>query len=616
VKKDQPEAAANGSRPVFRSASIIWIALAIGLLAGFGEVGLLWWQKIRWGRMAVNPSYMWLSPLLYGFATLVIGTLMAAVRRLAPRLLSFQAAIFLPLALCAASLLGLKFSGLHPWANAILAAGIGVQGARVISGHAPTVARVARWLALVLMTVTAGLAAYTKGTDWRVERQAWDELPDAEAGSVSVLLLVLDTVGAQHLSLYGYGRPTSPVLEKWARRGVTFDHAISTAPWTLPSHASMMTGLYPHEFAYGWFEPVRTRKLMLAEAFKARGYATGGFVANLIYLGEDYRLNRGFIRYEAARATSGVFIKHAWLMRRAVENRRIRAIIGTDQDPSRPPVTTINRRFLEWHERRAKGRPFFIFLNYFDAHKPYVPPHQVFRRIAGYERTNDLDPLSRYTDESRRNATPAEIRLSRDAYDAAIAKQDSDMGALLDEMERRGMLRNTLVVITSDHGEEFGEHGVYYHGHTLHTAALHVPLVIIGPGVPAGVRVTEPVTLRDIAATVTTLARLSTATAFPGVSLARTWSGESSAPGARSPVISETKRGIRLPDRYPNARHDAHAIVDGALHYIRIDDGREQLFDWFADPGEEHNLLGTAGDSVPVRLRSALQQALASKRAP
>jgi len=460
-------------------------------------------------------------------------------------------------------------------------------------------------------------AAFVGVSRSRAERQAWAELPDAPAGSVSVLLLVLDTVGSQHLSLFGYGRPTSPVLEKWAKRGVTFDHAISTASWTLPSHGSMMTGLYPHEFGYGWLDPVRTRSTMLAEAFRSRGYATGAFVANLIHLGQDRGLNRGFIRYEAARLTPGVFIKHAWLMRATLRNRTLRSLVGTDQDPARPPVTTINRRFLEWHESQAQGRPFFIFLNYFDAHDPYIPPHDVFRRIAGYDRTKDVDPLLRYLRDPRRKAPAAAVRESRDAYDAAIAKQDADMGALLDEMERRGMLRNTVVVITSDHGEEFGEHGVYHHGTNLYASAVHVPLVIFGPGAPAGLRVTEPVTIRDIAATVTSLAHFPTAVAFPGVSLAGTWSDESPATGAGSPVISETKRGINLPDGYQNARDDAHAIVDGPLHYIRINSGREQLFDWFSDPREQHDLLGTpAGDSAAPRLRSALAQVFLNDSAP
>ena len=118
--------------------------------------------------------------------------------------------------------------------------------------------------------------------------------PDAP----NVLLIVLDTVRADHLSLYGYRRPTSPTLERLARRGVRFDEARATAPWTLPSHASLFTGRWPHELGVKWLTPWRGNDPTLAEYLGSRGYATAGFVANTLYCSYDSGLGRGFTRYD------------------------------------------------------------------------------------------------------------------------------------------------------------------------------------------------------------------------------------------------------------------------------------------------------------------------------
>jgi arylsulfatase A-like enzyme len=301
-------------------------------------------------------------------------------------------------------------------------------------------------------------------------------------------------------------------------------------------------------------------------------------------------------------------------MRRTLDLDWLRTLAGSDQAIARPRASAINARFLEWMGKQKPGHPYFAFINYFDAHNPYIPRHDVFRKIAGYDKKDDLDPLSRYSYVTRKNATPGEIRLARDAHDAAIATQDVDMGNLLDAMEARGMLKNTIVVIVSDHGEELGEHALFYHGHATYATTLHVPLVIFGPGIPKSVRISDPVTLRDLAATIAGLTHMPSGS-FPGNSLASFW-GDGAPPADPSPIISETIKGIRLPDNYPTARTGGGSIVVDSLHLVEFENGPRHLFNWYQDPREQNDLMKSpAWAASAATLRSKLQEARAAKTA-
>ena len=149
-----------------------------------------------------------------------------------------------------------------------------------------------------LLGTVAALACFSYGRELLSEHRALRRLPAAIPGAPNVLLIVLDTVRADALSLYGYDRDTSPNLVRLARGGVRFEQARATAPWTLPSHASMFTGRWPHQLDIGTFRPLDARSPTLAEVLGARGYVTAGFVANPIFCHADYGLARGFLHYE------------------------------------------------------------------------------------------------------------------------------------------------------------------------------------------------------------------------------------------------------------------------------------------------------------------------------
>src|SRR5262249_43123739 len=193
----------------------------------------------------------------------------------------------------------------------------------------------------------------------------------------------------------------------------------------------------------------------------------------------------------------------------------------------RKAAAVVNRELLEWLSRRTQAeRPFFAFLNYFDAHLPYQLPAGRFHRF-GIEPADDHQRLliQHWWDLDKTTVSPKGVAFAVDAYDDCIADLDEQLGKLVDELERRGVLEQTWLIITSDHGESFGEHaGVFCHGTSLYETELHVPLLVIPPaGGTTKQAITEPVSLRDLAATIVDVVGLDPGARLPGVSLAQFW---------------------------------------------------------------------------------------------
>ena len=201
-----------------------------------------------------------------------------------------------------------------------------------------------------------------------------------------------------------------------------------------------------------------------------------------------------------------------------------------------------------------------------------------------------------------------------DAYDGGLAHLDALIGELLDDLEQRGVLDNTVVVITSDHGEEFAEHGVYEHGYSLYKAGVHVPLIVVAPQrAPASLRVATPVSLRDLAATIVDVMGLGADAPFPGGSLAGFWRaddlGVSADRAGLSPLLSEVSPSPRQPDWFPSSKGEMKALVHQGLRYIRNGDGSEELYDFAADPWEQNDLAALPGRQQDLAgARAALER--------
>ncbi len=209
--------------------------------------------------------------------------------------------------------------------------------------------------------------------------------------------------------------------------------------------------------------------------------------------------------------------------------------------------------FLGWLRQRRPDRPFFAFLNYFDAHEPYIPP-------PGYAGRSGISPkpprdyqfLIDYMAMDKSSITKRDIQMARDCYDDCIAFLDEQLGWLLDEIRRQGLLDNTVVIITADHGEAFGDHDLFGHATGAHLDEIGVPLVILSPGAPAGRVVDSPVSLRDLPATVLDQLRLSADSPFPGRSLSAYWRSDPGAylkepPAQLSPsMLARSSSNLRL----------------------------------------------------------------------
>jgi arylsulfatase A-like enzyme len=551
-------------------------SVAVGsLIAGVGEFALRLIARLVATRpVLLDPNTIWTGPVS---ALLVLAPLAAVAWLLARKWGAerARAAVLVMVAALVAFDLLLFVPRLHQLALALVAAGMATQVLALARRFPRATTRTLQGSVGVL----GAAAVIGGGTVTLRQRGAPAPAVSAEAGAPNVILLVLDTVRALQLSAYGYARPTSPSLERMAAEGVRFDRAVATAPWTLATHATLFTGRYQHELSVGWTTALDTVPRTLAESFRDAGFATGGFVANLRYCTTDYGLARGFGTYRDYAISWSQIIGSTMAGRRVIHYYN--ALTGNYVLAGRKDAGTVVGEFLDWHDE-LEGKPFFGFLNVFDAHEPYAPPSPFDRLFL------DQEPATRAIDATR-TYTPAEVDQLRNAYDGSIASQDQALERLFGELRERGALDNTIVVITSDHGEEFGEHGHLSHGNGLHLPSLHVPLIIRFPArIAAGSVVPEPISLRDVPRTILDLARLSDP-AIPGLSLLAAPAGDS-AVASRSPILSELYWAPNQPDRYPVAAGNMRSLVRDGLHLIEGQAGPDELYDVMADPFERANL--------------------------
>lgn len=589
-------------------------ALLFGLMTGLVEAGLTGVKSQLLGQFVrVGPDIAWMAPIADAAAFAIVGLLLAAASSMWTRLRHSTVAPFVFTFLAALSAL-LMYYPLQPYAKVLLALGIAVQAARLAARWQGRYERfVGRGLIASACLVAVLIVITRAGAAWAY-RQRVNSLPAAASQSPNVLLIVWDTVRAANLSLYGYDRRTTPNLEKWAASSVVFDRASSTSPWTLPSHASMITGQWPQDLSTNWEQRLDGKHKTLAEVLSGHGYATAGFVANTYYCGNELGLARGFARYDDYVVTpQEVFISSSML--RAIANRNdVRRLVDYYDNIPRQSAAAITDRFLAW-QATTGVRPFFALLNFFDAHETYLPPPPFAGAFGPGARLDSDEVIQDVRRSFRRDwfkRPHEEIQGEINMYDGAIAYLDAELDRLLRTLEAQGKLDNTIVIVTADHGEQFGEHGLFVHGNSLYQPLLHVPLVIrFPPQVPQGKRVAERVTLRDIPATILNLLPHG-GVELPGHSLARHWSGS---PAAADVTVEAALAEVRqagwateLNPWYPVAKGNMASVTDNRYHYIRNGDGTEELFDIANDPDERYDLGKRDGSArVLEQYRNALR---------
>ena len=309
----------------------------------------------------------------------------------------------------------------------------------------------------------------------------------------NVVLVSLDTLRADRLGTYGYPLPITPHLDRFAAEGATMEQATAPANWTLPSHASMLTGLHP--CAHGVRGQLGTRSsqrfapeiVPLAEILRRRGYRTAAFTENAFV--DVYPFQRGFGRFDADTALDGVLTAGL--------------------------IETTFEKALGWMTEARRGGPFFVFVHTYQVHEPYTPPPADLAEIPSPLPLppGGLPPTSDDQDAAR-------------AYVAEVAFTDRVVGRFLAELEALGIADQTVVVVTSDHGEAFGEHGVRRHGHGLYEEELWIPMLWRAPGlIAAGQRLSGLTTLADIPPTILALLGEKVPDWMQGLSLANALAG-------------------------------------------------------------------------------------------
>jgi arylsulfatase A-like enzyme len=369
------------------------------------------------------------------------------------------------------------------------------------------------------------------------------------APATNLVIVSIDTLRSDVLQTYGQVRPTSPAILAFASQGLVVETASSPSPWTLPAHASLLTGLYPtrhgvNSLILGLPAEART----LAELLSQAGWRTAAIV-NSKYLSPLYGWERGFAEFEYVPET-----------------------------PGEVAPTQVHARATAWLERNA-SEPFFLFLHYYDVHSDYrsLPRYEreLLRPYRG--RANGRTQQLLLHERGRIALGSADARNLLDRYAAGVRQMDDGVAALLAALEARGLTGRTLVILTSDHGEEFLEHGGVLHGRTLYEEVLRVPLILRGPGVPAGRRLPGLVSLVDVVPTALSLLGLPVPDGLDGVDLSRHFGD--GIPQGRS-VFGEADRKVE--------RHDSLRAVRRGDWKLVLDrfTGELALYDLAADPGE------------------------------
>lgn len=407
------------------------------------------------------------------------------------------------------------------------------------------------------------------------------------------ILISIDTLRPDYLGCYDPARKTSPVLDALAADGVRFEHVTSASPWTLPSHASMLTGLYPNHHGVRTHETrLPDSVVTLAEEFKQKGYETFAVVNTHNVGGEQFALSQGFDHF--------------------------RYIDETLEDQATMQLKTLNcgdsivLTAKEMLRQRDESKPFFLFLHFYDVHTDFTPKDE-FRakfvepyagRLTG--RTTQLVDVRK----KEERLSEADVRWLKQMYEAEIRQLDELLGRFFGWLDEEGVGDETLFVVTSDHGEEFQEHGSVLHGRTYYEEVIRIPLLMKGPGLPAGTVVATPAHTIDVVPTILAHMGIPSSQARDGLDLSPTW------------------KGGTLPERTLFSEADHNIRIDGVdvhdiLKMVRKGDTKlvhdthrkkNELYDLGRDPLEQRDL--SAADAARLaELEAELARFVAGAKA-
>jgi choline-sulfatase len=401
---------------------------------------------------------------------------------------------------------------------------------------------------VVIAVVGAGIWWFTRP---RLQQGLPSQLRDGAAAGYNVVVLTLDTTRADHIGCYGYAPAATPRLDGLAARGLRFADAVSTAPITLPAHASIFTGLNPpgHGARHNAEFNLAADQTTLAEVLNGQGYDTAAFVSAFV-LDSRFGLDQGFDHYDDDISVAS------------------RSVV--DREGNERLAGNVTAAAIDWLQGRDADKPFFMWVHYYDPHNPYLPP------------------------------APFSFDFRSQPYDGEIAYMDQEIGRLLDAIDEAGARKRTLVIVVGDHGESLGEHGEATHTMFVYEAAMHVPLIVSCPGLFSSPHVVDDrvVSVADVFPTVLDLLGIERAGDLDGLPL------HVDGPDAADRLVyMET-----LAPYFDNGWSPLFAMRSHDNKYIRAP--RQEFYDLQADPRELQNLFGKA-DGAGAAVRDTLVAALA-----
>jgi len=467
--------------------------------------------------------------------------------------------------------------------------------------HASPPRRVARWPLARLALLACAVIGFSYFIDQAVLHDEAPATPSASTHTTNLILITLDTVRADHLSLYGYERDTTPNLRAFAKHATLYTNAVATGDMTLATHASIFTGLYPRQHGahydlpkHPWGRPLASNFSTLAEILSASGYITMGVVSNSAFLDREHGFQQGFQHYDQRVAVPFLAQTLPFFLRHSIRNLLVRFDSRHEFEQSHRRAEEINRALFPLLSNVSRNqRPFFLFANYMDAHWPYLPPPPFDTTYPGKDKPLPWavwHPIRRDVMNLTRTLTEREYGHMVSQYDGGIAYLDMHLGDLIAILRTLGLYDNCMIIITSDHGEVFGRRNLVGHGVSVYQDQVHVPLLIKYPNDDQPRVVDEVVSVVDLMPTVLDVLGLQVPANLPGQSLAR--------PDAiRSrPVFSETLPDGFLSVLHPRFDRTERAVFKWPHKFIGSTAGKRELYSLEVDPTEEHDLSGSQAE--------------------
>jgi arylsulfatase A-like enzyme len=406
----------------------------------------------------------------------------------------------------------------------------------------------------------------------------------------NIILIIMDTARAQNFSCYGYERDTTPHIDRIAHEGVLYRYAVSPAEWTVPSHASIFTGTFPSRHgAVNQHRYLDTRFPTLAEILRHQGYHTAcftnnGLVSNVTGLDRGFTVQTGVTRARRQYRRSTKVLR-GWERLLSPVRRRDRG------------AWTLNQLIRWWIRGRSTGSPYFLFVNYVEPHLPhrsipepfgsmFLPPGTDFN-AAKQINHNYRDYIS-----GRVKMDECDFELLRALYDGDIAYLDHRINQLLTFLGSRGLLDNAMLIITSDHGENLGDHSLMHHAYCLYETLIWVPLIVrYPPTFSPGTVVESVVQTFDLFPTIMDILDLEQEQHIQAHSLLRLDDHPDFAIAElHRPVNDFANHGYSEFDFSPFDR-ELRAICTGTFKYVWASDGRDELYDIRRDPQEQMNVV-------------------------